>query len=69
MTKKSTKKIKQVLKDLPTMKAPEGFEDRLKERIAELDRPEWDQVDFDNEKLLDKGNIYEMWSKYVARKE
>ena len=27
------------------------------------------QVDFDNEKLMDKGNIYEMWSKYVARKE
>ena len=26
-------------------------------------------VDFDNEKLMDKGNIYEMWSKYVARKE
>jgi|TARA_R110002020_G_scaffold305142_1_gene520917 hypothetical protein len=27
------------------------------------------EVDFHNEKLLDKGNIYEMWSKYVARKE
>ena len=28
-----------------------------------------ESLDFDNEKLMDKGNIYEMWSKYVARKE
>ena len=53
MTKKSTKKVKAALKNMPMMKTPEGFTDRLNKKIAELDRPEWDQVDFDCE-----GGVY-----------
>ena len=53
MTKKSTKKVKAALKKMPMMKTSDGFMERLDEKITELDRPEWDQVDFDNE-----GNVY-----------
>ena len=47
MTKKSTKKVKAALKNMPKMKTSDDFVERLDEKIAELDRPECDQVDFD----------------------
>jgi hypothetical protein len=46
--KKETKQLKQLLKNLPMLKAPEGFTKRLKEKIKDLDRPEWDQVQFED---------------------
>ena len=48
--KKSTRKIKKVLKDLPQMKTRDDFIDKVHERA------EWDDVSFDSEGNVDIGN-------------
>ena len=71
MTKKSTKKIKEVLKDLPTMKTSDDFMEKLHGRInndldtdglilePESDRPRWDEVEFSNgDEVFIGNNIY-----------
>jgi hypothetical protein len=49
MTKNSTKQLKKLLKELPTLTTSASFIQDLKDRIKEEEvGPEWDQVQFED---------------------
>ena len=47
--KKSTKKVKKVLKDMPKVDTSDEFIGKIYNKIEEYDKPKWDEVDFDSD--------------------
>ena len=73
MTGKNIKKVKKALKNMPKVKASDDFIEKVWEKAENADRPEYDQVDFDNGNVtIAKGNDWRLdvtpmgWSVWIG---